>query len=64
MSIIGLLVSLVVICLVIWAVRALLAAFGIGNPIATVVHVILVILIVIWLLNAFGLVGGPLLRLR
>jgi len=64
MSIISLFVAFVIICLIVWAVRALLAAFGIGNPIATVVHVILAILIVLWLLNAFGVVGGPVLRLR
>lgn len=65
MSLIGLLVVLLVACIVLWAARALLAAFGIGDPIATVVYVILVLIILFWLLSALGLVGaGPVLRLR
>ncbi len=54
MSIVGLLVALIVILLVFWAVRALLAAFGIGDPIATVVYVLLVVIVIIWLLGQFG----------
>jgi len=64
MSILGLLVALVVICLLWWAVNAILRAFGMGDPIATIVKVVFVILVVLWLLNAFGIVGGPVLRLR
>ena len=37
MSLIGILVALVVICLLFWAVNAILHAFGVGDPIATVV---------------------------
>lgn len=54
MTILGLLVALIVILLVFWAVRALLAAFGIGDPIATVVYVILVVIVILWLLGALG----------
>ncbi len=64
MSIIGLLIALVVICLLWYAVTRILAAFGVGDPIATLVKVVLVILVVLWLLSAFGFVGGPVLRLR
>lgn len=64
MSILGLLVALVVICLLWWGITRILAAFGVGDPIATVVKVLFVILVVLWLLNAFGIVGGPMLRLR
>ena len=55
MDIVTLLVGLIIIALLFWAVRALLAAFGIGDPIATVVYVLLVVLVVMWLL---GLVSG------
>src|SRR6185295_7934084 len=43
MSLLALLLALIVVCVVIWAARALMAAFGIGDPIATVVYVILVL---------------------
>ncbi len=65
MSIIGLVVALLVICLCWWAVTAILGAFGVGNPIATVVKVIFVVIVVLYLLQAFGLGAGvPNLRLR
>jgi hypothetical protein len=64
MSIIGILVALVIICLLIWAVRSILAAFSIGPPISVLVQVVLVIIVVLWLLNALGLGGGLGLNLR
>lgn len=54
MSLIGLLVGLIVIGLVFWAARALLAAFSIGDPIATVVYVLLVVVVILWLVGALG----------
>lgn len=63
MSIIGLLVALVLICLLWWAVTAILAAFGVGDPIATIVKVVFVVLVVLWLLSAVGVSTG-LPRLR
>jgi len=69
MSLIGLLLILLIFCVVIWAARALMAAFGVGDPIATVVYVLLVLVALIWLLNTLGyggnlLGGGGTLRLR
>ena len=64
MDLITLLVALLVFCVVIWAVRMLLGAFSIGDPIATVVYVILVLLMLLWLLQHLGVLGGPALRLR
>jgi hypothetical protein len=64
MTLIGLLVTLVLFCVIAWACRALLAAFGIGDPIATVVWVVLVLLFVYWLLQALGLSVGHLGTLR
>lgn len=63
MTIVGLLVALIVVCLLVWACRSILAAFSIGDPIATVVQVILVLLVIFWLLSQFGVVGGPALRI-
>lgn len=58
MSILSLLVALVIICLLYWAVMKILAAFGIGDPIATLVKVVFVILVILWLLSTFGFIGG------
>lgn len=65
MSLIGLLIVLLVMCVVIWGARTLLAAFGIGNPIASVVYVILVLIFLFWLLQNLGVgLGGPILRIH
>ncbi len=47
-----------------WAITKLMAAFGVGDPIATVVKVIFVVLVILWLLSAFGLAPGWNVRLR
>jgi len=63
MTLFGLLAAVLVYCVVFWAARALMGAFGVGEPIATVVYVILVLLGLYLLLNGVGLLGhGPLLR--
>lgn len=64
MSLVGILVALVVICLLFWAINAMLGAFGVGEPIATVVKVVFVVLVVLWLVSALGFGVGPSLRLR
>ena len=63
MSLIGLLVALVVVCLLFWAINAILHAFGVGDPIATVVKVVFVVIVVLWLISALGF-GVPGLRIR
>ena len=66
MSIIGLLFLLIIFCVVVWAARALLAAFAVPEPIRTVVWVIIVLLCVFALIDQGGFLGtsGPFLRLR
>lgn len=62
MSLVGLLVALIVIGLIWWAITALLSAFGIGDPIATIVKVIFVVVVVLWIVSTvFGM--GPSLRI-
>jgi len=60
MSLFGLLVTLLVLCLVFWAIRRILAATGVGEPITTIVYVVFVLIVCFYLLSAFGLV--PALR--
>lgn len=65
MSIIGLLILLVIFCVIVWAARALLAAFAIPEPISTVIWVLIVLLCVFALVDQMGVLGsGPFLRLR
>lgn len=65
MTIVGLLIALVIVCVVFWAINAIMAATGIGEPIVTIMRVLFVILVLLWLLNALGVVNlGPSLRLR
>ena len=62
MSLIGLLVALIVACVVVWAAKAIMAAFGVGDPIRTVVIVVIVLIVVLWLAGQFGY--GPGLGVR
>ncbi len=64
MSIISLLIVLLIFCLVIWAVRAIMGAFGIGDPISTIVQVIFVLIFVLWVVQQLGFVGGPSLNIK
>jgi len=65
MSIIGLLIILLIFCVVVWAVRALLGAFGIGDPISSIVQVVIVLIFVLWLVQQLGFIGGgPVLHIR
>lgn len=55
MNLISLLVVLLIFCVVIWATRALMGAFGIGDPISTVVYVVLVLIMLLWFVQVVGL---------
>ena len=59
---ITLLVGLIVVCVILWAAQRLMAAFGVGDPISTVVYVLLVLVALWWLLGEFGLVSRMPLR--
>ena len=61
MSLVALLVLLLVACVVIWAARSLMSAFGIGDPIATVIYVVRVLVFLVLLAQGLG-VGIPGLR--
>lgn len=64
MSLIGILIVLLLFLVVVWAARALMAAFGVGEPISTVVWVVIVLIVVLWVVQQLGFVGGPIVRLR
>lgn len=54
MTILGLFVFLIVIGVVYWGAKALMGAFGVGDPIRTVVIVLLVVLILVAFLETIG----------
>lgn len=58
MSLIGLLIAVLVLCVVVWAARMLLAAFAIADPIRTVVIVVVVLICLLWFLNLAGVMPG------
>jgi hypothetical protein len=65
MSLLGLLALLIFFCVIVWAARALLAAFAVPEPISTVVWVLIVLIAVFALLGQFGVIGtGPIITLR
>ena len=64
MPLISLLIVLIVVCVLFWAVQQILRAFGIGDPIRTIVMVVFVLIAVVWVLSVVGLVPGGSLRLR
>ena len=54
MTIVGLVVSITVIFVLFWAVRELANAFHVPAPVVVVIQVLLVLVVVLWLLDAFG----------
>ena len=65
MDLISLLVFIIIIGIVFWAVRALAGAFSVPQPIVTVIYVLLVVVFVLYLLQAFGMTAHvPPLRLN
>lgn len=62
MSLLGLLIAIVIFGAFYWAATRLMKAFGIGDPIYTVIVVIIVLVGLLWLAGQFGY--GPGLNLR
>lgn len=62
MTLIGLLMALLILAVVIWGARALIRAFDVPDPIATVIYVIVVLIAVLWFVGELGV--HPLGRLR
>lgn len=61
MSIVGLLVAVLVGALILYLVDRL----PIDGPIKRIIQIVVIVLMILWLLDAFGLFsGGPYLRLR
>ncbi len=64
MPILSILVVLLVIVLLYWAITKIMAAFGIGDPIHTVVIVCYTVAVILYLLAWVGFLPGGSVRLR
>ena len=61
-SLVGLLVTLVIVGVVLWLVNTMIPM---DAKIKTIINVIVVLAVCLWLLNVFGLFsGGPVIRVR
>jgi hypothetical protein len=61
MTLIGLLVLLIIVGLVLY----LISLLPIDSTIKLIIHAIVVVVVILWLLEALGLLtGGPVLRIR
>ena len=58
MSLVGLLVLVLIVCVVLWATKALLGAFGVGDPIRTVIYVLIALVLLLYVLQHLGLPVG------
>lgn len=54
MDLIAIFITFVVICFLVWATRAVLTAFQIGDPWATLIYVALGFLILLWILGSLS----------
>lgn len=63
MSILGLVIIVLLLCVCVWAVRTLMVAFAIPPQIQAVVTVLIVVMFCLWIVAQLGF-GGPILRLR
>ena len=62
MTLIGLIVVLVIVGVILWAINTLIPM---DPKVKTIINVIIIIAILLWLLQAFGLLGGgPILGTR
>jgi hypothetical protein len=48
MTIIGLIITLIVVLFVIWATERLLVVFAVADPARTVIYVLVVLLVMLW----------------
>jgi hypothetical protein len=55
MTLIGLIISLVIVGLILWLINTLLP---IDPKIKTIINVIVLIVVCLWLLQVFGVLGG------
>lgn len=61
MSLLGLILAVLVLCVAVWAIQQLAATFGLPEQIRVVIIVLIVVLFVLWVVSEFS--GNHFLRL-
>jgi hypothetical protein len=59
MSLVGLIITIVLVGVLLWAIESFIPM---APPIKRLLEVVVVILIILWLLQAFGLLGAGVVR--
>jgi hypothetical protein len=57
---IELLVTLLILCIVIYAVYVVLGMLNLPPPIRTLIYLLIAVVVIVWLLQRFGLYSGGL----
>ena len=57
MTLLGLIITLIVVGVLLWAINSLLAPY-IQPPILKIINVVVILVVLIYLLQAFGLLGS------
>jgi hypothetical protein len=57
MTLIGLIITLLVVGVILWLINTQLAPY-VAPPIVKIINIVVVIVVVLWLLQAFGLLNG------
>ena len=53
-SLISLLIALIVVCVILYCARLLIAAFDVPQPFATCIYVVIILICLLIMLQAFG----------
>jgi hypothetical protein len=63
-SLIGLLIAILVVCVILYCTRLLLNAFAVPQPISTVIYVIVILLCLLIVLQSSGLAPWGTVRIQ
>ena len=63
-SLIGLLIALIVVCVVLYCARLLITAFEVPQPFATLIYVVIILICLLVILQQVGLFGWGVVHVR
>jgi hypothetical protein len=63
-SLIGLLIALIVVCVVLYCAKLLIAAFEVPQPFATLIYVVIILICLLVVLQQLGIFGWGVVHLR
>lgn len=63
-SLIGLLIALIVVCVVLYCAKLLIAAFAVPQPFATLIYVVIILICLLVVLQQLGIFGWGVVHIR